>query len=431
MYLGFAQLRACTAALLTAGRAYMLIGLISLTALLPSAAAAKSSEADTLIVISIDGFRADYLDRGLTPTLSQLAKNGVRSVGMRPAFPSVTSPNHVTLMTGKTPDHHGIVDNMMMDPAIPGWFGAFDPKVATDPRWWQGAKPLWTTAEEQGVRSAEIYWPGAEVPFGGKLPSLRRPDGELSPDATVDRLLDWLDKPATERPRFIAAYFPPVDNAGHAFGPDSKEVNAALVQVDTALARLVSGLAKRNRLQSTNLVIVADHGMVEVPDGHLIMIEDFVDTSKLTATTFGAEIGVNPKPEYAAEVEAAMLKPHDHLTCWRKSDIPARFAYGKNPRVPAIFCLAEPGWLVLTRPVEAVMRTYYSGGFHGNHGYDPADPNMAALFVANGPAFKTGVTLPRFDNVHVYAMLARVLGVKAEPGDGNIDVLKGALRAPK
>ncbi|MGH6614644.1 ectonucleotide pyrophosphatase/phosphodiesterase [Sphingomonas sp.] len=389
--------------------------------------AAKAGNAETLIVISIDGFRADYLDRGLSPTLAKLARDGVRSVGMRPAFPSVTLPNHVTLMTGKTPDHHGVIDNLMMDPAIPGWFGGLDPKVAEDPRWWAGAKPLWITAEEQGVRSADMYWPGAQVPFGGKLPSMGRAPGELSADAEVDAVLQWLDRPVGSRPRLVTLYFPMVDDAGHSFGPDSKEVNAAIVQADAALTRLVSGLEQRKRRASTNLVVLADHGMIEIPDGQQILIDDFVDISKLVVTTAGAYIGVNPLPGNEAEVETAMLKPHDHLTCWRKSEIPARFAYGTHPRVPKIFCLAEPGWVVLTKPIAAYMKMHYATGFRGNHGYDQTDPKMAALFVANGPAFKRGATIPAFDNINVYPMLAQVLGVKGEPGDGTLALARDIM----
>ncbi|WP_235364669.1 alkaline phosphatase family protein [Sphingomonas sp. ERG5] len=397
-----------------------LAALAVLFAVLATPAMAKPAGDETLIVISIDGFRADYLERGLSPTLAKLARDGVRSVGMRPAFPSVTLPNHVTLMTGKTPDHHGVIDNLMMDPAIPGWFGGLDPKVAEDPRWWQGAKPLWITAEEQGVRSADMYWPGAQVPFAGKLPSMGRAPGDLSADAEVDAVLQWLDRPPGSRPRFVTLYFPAVDDAGHAFGPDSKEVNAAIVQVDAALARLVAGLEQRGRRASTNLVLMADHGMVEIPAGQQILIDDFIDTSKLVVTTAGAYIGVNPLPGHEAEVEAVMLKPRDHLTCWRKGQIPAHLAYGKHPRVPAIFCLAESGWVVLTKPIAAYMTSHYASGFHGNHGYDPVDPTMAALFVANGPAFRHGLMIPAFDNINVYPMLARVLGVKGEPGDGTL-----------
>jgi predicted AlkP superfamily pyrophosphatase or phosphodiesterase len=402
--------------------------LLAMLAMAIAPPASARDRQDALILISIDGFRADYIDRGLTPTLARLAQGGVTTTAMRPAFPSVTLPNHQTLMTGKSPDRHGVIDNMMVDPALPGWFGGPGPDVTGDPRWWQGAKPLWASAEEQGLRSAELYWPGANVPFAGRSPGLGRPAGTLTLDARVDRILGWLDLPVERRPRFVAAYFGPVDDAGHSYGPDSPQVDAALREVDAALARLVAGLAQRGLAQKVNLVLVSDHGMLPVSYARMVMVDEMVDLAKVQPTTFGAYIGINPLPGHAAEVEAALLRPHEHMTCWRKSEIPERLRYGQNRRVPAIFCLAEPGWLIGGKPVVAWLKGHYPAGFLGNHGYDPADPRMAALFVASGPAFRPNTRLAPFDNVAVYPLLARLLGVRSEPGDGSQGTLAKALR---
>lgn len=408
-------------------RQLMALALAALAIAIAPPAAARSGE-DALILISVDGFRPDYMERGLTPTLARLARRGVTTSAMRPAFPSVTLPNHQTLMTGKSPDAHGVIDNMMVDPALPGWFGGPGPDVTGDPRWWQGSKPLWASAEQQGLRSAELYWPGANVPYGGRLPSLGRPAGSLSLDSRVDTILAWLDLPAERRPRFVAAYFGPVDDAGHSYGPDSPQVDAALREVDAALARLVEGLARRGLGQKVNLVLVSDHGMLPVSYDRMVMVDQMVDLAKAQPTTFGAYIGINPLPGHEAEVEAALLKPHEHMDCWRKNEIPERLHYGKHRRVPAIFCLAEPGWLIGGKPVVAWLKGHYPAGFLGNHGYDPVDPRMAALFVASGPAFRRNARLAPFDNVAVYPLLARLLGVGPEPGDGSPATLAKALR---
>ena len=128
----------------------------------------KTEQRDPVtILISIDGFRPDYLERGITPNLSALAASGIYGP-MRPSFPSKTFPNHWTLVTGKTPDHHGIVGNTMEDAARPG--EVF--KMATqDPFWWNQAEPIWITAEKQGIRSATMFWPGSEVDFNGVRPA--------------------------------------------------------------------------------------------------------------------------------------------------------------------------------------------------------------------------------------------------------------------
>ena len=110
------------------------------------------------------------------------------------------------------------------------------------------------------------------------------------------------------------------------------------------------------------------------------------------------------------------------MQCWRRADIPRRLHYGTNPRVPELFCLAALGWSLTTRQEAARYPQLL-----GNHGYDPAEPDMAAIFIAHGPAFKTGVVLPTFDNVDVYPLLARLIGVTPERNDGTIAPLRPGL----
>ncbi len=392
--------------------------------------AAARAPAPVLVVVSIDGFRADYFDRGLSPTLSGLAADGVHAVAMRPSFPSVTEPNHYTLMTGLYPDHHGIVDNTMVDPAMPGMaFGG--PHMAgtdNDPRWWNEATPLWVTAERHGLKTATSYWPGDEAVVGGVPVTYRQAPPESQPpaasmDQQVDTVLAWLDLPSDKRPALIRLHFGAVDTAGHLSGPDSQSVNVAIGRVDAALGRLVAGMKSRKLYDAVNLVIVSDHGMANISPARIIYLDDLIDVKAVTLTTFGAEGGVNPLPGHGDEVATALLAPHPHMQCWRRGDIPARLHYGRNPRTPAILCLGEVGWTVATR--EAV--THYPK-LYGNHGYDPAEPTMAAFFLAHGPGFRSGVTLAAFDNVDVYPMLAKLLGVRPEPNDGHLSGVAQGLR---
>ncbi len=385
----------------------------------------------SLIVISLDGFRAEYLDRGLTPTLAALARDGVRARAMRPSFPSVTEPNHYTLMTGLYPDHHGVVDNTMLDPALPGMaFGG--PHAAgtgddNDPRWWSQATPLWVTAERRHLKTASSYWPGDGAVVQGVAPSYlqprppgRNPFPPLEPQ--IDAVLGWLDLPADQRPALIRLHLDLVDIIGHIAGPDGPAISTALAKTDVVLARLVDGLKARGMLDTVNLVVVSDHGMAAVSAKTTLYLDDLIDLKHATAAATGAEAGVNPAPGREAEVEAALLAKHDHFRCWRRADLPAALHYGRNPRVPALVCLAEPGWMLTTREVAG-----HYPPLRGDHGYDPTLPDMAAIFIAHGPAFRPGVVLPAFDNVDVYPLLARLMDLRAQPGDGTLDPLRPAL----
>jgi predicted AlkP superfamily pyrophosphatase or phosphodiesterase len=372
------------------------------------------------ILISIDGFRPDYLDRGATPTLSGLARDGVRA-SMRPSFPSKTFPNHYAIVTGLRPDRNGIVDNTMLDPNIPGvTFKMADKVTGADARWWNEATPIWVTAERAGVRTATMFWPGSDTAIQGVRPSQWRLfDMTLPPPARTDQLLAWLDVPPAQRARFATLYFDDVDTAGHHFGPDSPEVNAAAATVDGAIGRLMEGLKARGIV--ANLVVVADHGMAATPDSEKIFYDDLLPKDAARTITLGAFLSLYPNSGHEAEVAKALLAPHEHMQCWRKQDIPKRYHYGANPRVPPYFCLPQTGWSITTHDYKP------KNPDRGSHGYDPYAPEMAAIFIAAGPAFRHGVTLPSFDNVDVYPLLARLIAVKPQASDGRLANVAGAL----
>jgi predicted AlkP superfamily pyrophosphatase or phosphodiesterase len=185
-----------------------------------------------LILISIDGYRADYLDRGLSPNLVALAASGVRAQALKPAFPTLTFPNHYTIITGLYPDHHGIVANSMLDPDSGKHFVRSDIQSAGDPLWWRG-EPLWVGVERQGKHAATMFWPGSDYAIDGVRPEHWQPfDRHVSADARVDQVLQWLDLPAGQRPDFITLYFDQVDHEAHDFGPVSEQTDAAIALVD-------------------------------------------------------------------------------------------------------------------------------------------------------------------------------------------------------
>ncbi len=377
-----------------------------------------------LILISIDGYRADYIQRKLSPNLAALAADGVRATALRSAFPTLTFPNHYSIVTGLYPDHHGIVNNRFVDPVSARQFVYNVPNTTSDPAWW-GGEPLWVSAERQGKHAATMFWPGSEVAIDGVRPEQwLQFNGKITPDARVDQGLTWLDLAQGQRPDFLTLYFEQVDHAGHDFGPDSAEVNAALAEIDAALGRLIEGLKQRGIYSSSNIVVVSDHGMTATSQDRIVVLDKVVDISKVEVVNAGILVGLAPRPGHQAEVESALLVPHNHMRCWKKSDVPARLHYGTNPRIPPLLCLADDGWLVdtqeyLNRPNRHISK--------GEHGYDNDDPKMRALFVAHGPAFKRGLTVPEFDNVDIYPLLAKILGIKPAHNDGDFNVVKPML----
>jgi predicted AlkP superfamily pyrophosphatase or phosphodiesterase len=351
---------------------------------------------------------------------------------MRPSFPSLTFPNHWTLVTGKRPDRNGIVGNTMVDPGRPTETFTM---ATEDPFWWNEAEPIWVAAERAGIRTATMFWPGSNVTWGGhKADRFHTPfeggvrpsdwqafSGYVSDEQRVNAILDWMRRPAAIRPRLVTLYFDEVDAAGHEYGPDDPRTTAAVHDADAAVGKLLAGL--RALGQPANLVVVADHGMAPISPDRSIAIDTLADPADYRIVESGPVASLIPLPGHEAALEAGLLKPHNHVTCMKKADIPARLHYGANPRVPPYICMADLGWMTRKTSAEKPL----SGGAHG---YDPAFPEMTALFIANGPAFRSGLKVPAFDNVDVYPLLARVVGVKAQPGDGTIASLRGSLRHP-
>jgi|WetSurMetagenome_2_1015567.scaffolds.fasta_scaffold98873_2 predicted AlkP superfamily pyrophosphatase or phosphodiesterase len=401
-------------------RAFTWIASLVAVAVLATGADAFAGPAPhTTIMISIDGFRASYLDRGVTPNLTALAADGVRSA-LRPSFPSVTFPNHFTLITGLYPDHHGIVDNHFEDHVLGRVWDASDVKGASDPVWWKGGVSIWTTAMAQGVTPAVQFWPA--WPIGPKPELFAEFNPKTSMAAEAANMLSWLDLPPDRRPRLILGYFYPVDHAGHQFGPASPDTMRTIAEADAAIGNLVEGLKARGVYDDTNIIIVADHGMAETSKDRAVPLDDYIDLQSIRVITSGPLAGLEPSPGAGTRVAAALLGRRGHMTCWRKSAMPARFHYGTNPRIPPILCLADVGWTIGTKAGLA------RGVERGSHGYDPDAPEMAAVFVAHGPNFRRAMAWPKFDNVDIYPMLAAIVGVRPEPNDGRLSEVAGMLK---
>ena len=378
-----------------------------------------------VILVSIDGLPASMLGDGTLPTLDRLAAEGVRAAWMTPSYPTLTFPNHYTLVTGLRPDRHGIVHNIMLDAKL----GRFVSKEASanDGRWW-GGEPIWATLQKQGGIAATMFWPGSRAEITGQRPRYSRAfDNAVSPNARVDQVLAWLDLPRRERPQLVTLYFDQYDVAAHESSTDAPAARAALREIDAALSMLQQGLRARGLENDTDMIVLSDHGMADVPREHVRYIEDdldeHLDASTYTIVWWGTFIGIAPKPGHTAAVERAFSGQQDHYRCWRKSQLPPAWHYGSHPRIPPIICQSDIGWRVQGRANLQSPQLVW-----GEHGFAPEDPAMRAVFAANGPSFRSGVVLPPFDNVHVYPLLAHLLNVQPAPNDGSLSSTIAALK---
>jgi predicted AlkP superfamily pyrophosphatase or phosphodiesterase len=373
----------------------------------------------TVLLVSLDGFRRDLLDRDAPPALNELAREGVVADWMQPSFPSLTFPNHYSIVTGLYPEHHGIVSNTMYDTAFKAGFSISGPG-ATESRWW-GGEPIWVTAEKQGMRSASFFWVGSEAAIEGVRPSIyKKYDNKVTFSERVDSVLAWLRLPDAQRPRMITLYFDEPDHTEHERGPDSPEAKAAVMKSDSAISRLVIGLRAQRMYDAVDLIVVSDHGMADISPSRTIFLTDVTDTLNVRTVDRGPIfMGWAINGDNAGLVAALRRLPH--VQAWLKDSVPARFHFHDNARITPVVALAETGWMInVGRPTR--NRNL------GTHGFDNADPLMRALFIAHGPDFKSGARIPAFPNVDVYSLMTHILGLKPAPNDGSLRTIGQALK---
>lgn len=384
----------------------------------------------TTILISLDGFRADFLQRGLTPTLNAFIQEGISPLYMLPSFPSVTFPNHYTMVTGLYPESHGVVGNTFWDPALQEEFFYTDPARSMQAKWW-GGEPLWATAEKQGVRTAVHMWPGSEAHILDIEPSsMDKYSGDESLDNKVSRVLSFVDEPEATRPQLIMAYVPVIDTDGHLYGPNSTEIRQTISDVDDMLQSIFMGLTQRNLSDIVNVVVVSDHGMATTDRTRLIQLEELVNVDEIEHLDGWPLYGLRPKNIddlsriYTDLKEEA--KEHPAIDVYlRDTDMPERYHFQRNERIAPLWIIPKAGWAIVSREEFDVAEGLITGEVYhprGLHGYDHEHPLMRAIFVARGPAFphKKGSRVEVFQNTEVYNIICDSVGVQPVPNNGTL-----------
>jgi predicted AlkP superfamily pyrophosphatase or phosphodiesterase len=371
-----------------------------------------------VILISFDGFKPEYLDRFNLPNFKRAIARGVRARRMIPVFPSLTFPNHYSLVTGLYAGRHGIVSNSFYDPARRQTYSLSDRATVTDGSWYRG-EPIWVTAETQGMVAGMYFWPGSEAPIKGVRPTYWKEYDSVVPNAArVSGVLEWLRLPEDRRPHIMTLYFNDVDAASHRNPLDSAEIERAAQSLDRSLGALMSGIESLEVGDRVFLVLTSDHGMVETGAQFTIRLDTLVDSS-LIETAFGgpvASIHVKGGGAAALTVRDRINARLKHGRAWLREQLPEGYHYRSDPRAGDIVVVMDEPWTIAT---SIVTRPF---GRWGMHGWDPAAPSMHALFAIAGPGVREGVTIDEVRNVDVYHLLTELLGLRAardtdgEPG---------------
>lgn len=379
----------------------------------------------TVILISFDGFRWDYPERTATPNLHELIETGVRAKGLIPSFPTKTFANHYTIVTGLYPENHGIVSNSFYDKEFDETFSYKKPERVTESRWW-GGEPIWVTAEKQGIIAATYFWPGSEATIKGYAPTYTKVyDGRIPDPSRVDQVLAWLDLPIEKRPQLITLYFSHADDVGHKVNPDSDAILPAIAHLDSMTGRLIAGLKQRGLFDKVHIIIVSDHGMAATSRDRMVFLDDYLDMQSVDVIYESPIFSVRGKTIPDSIVYKKLFNANPHMLIYTRASMPEKFHYSKSIRIGPVFGVMTEGWSVTTRKKFNESPNW---DFGGTHGYDNSLQSMQGIFIAHGPKLEHDKVIEPMANIHIYNLMAYLLGLTPAPNDGSIDVIRPILR---
>ncbi|KAM4691867.1 ectonucleotide pyrophosphatase/phosphodiesterase family member 7 [Rhinophrynus dorsalis] len=382
-----------------------------------------------LLLISFDGFRWDYDQDVDTPNLDSMARDGVKAKYMTPAFITITSPCHFTLLTGKYIENHGVIHNMYFN-ITSGEKLAYHGTQGKSMWWDNGSLPIWITAQRQGLKTGSIFFPGGNATYRGENVNMKKVEkrshkwgNETEWRENIDTVMNWFLEQDLD---FVALYFGEPDSTGHKYGPDSQERKDMVSQVDRTVGYIRNSLKKYGLESKVNIIITADHGMKTVQKGpEEIVLRNLTNFSfsdiQFHLVDYGPTGLLVPKEGSLEKVYQALKNAHPKLNVFKKEDIPARLHYSNNSRITPLVLYGEPGYVI-----HGFAKLQFNTG---EHGFDNLDMDMQTIFRAVGPSFKQGLVVEPFESVHVYALMCELLGIKPEPHDGSLEVTRNMLLA--
>ena len=369
-----------------------------------------------VVLVSLDGFRYDYAAKYHATHLVDIGKAGAAAEAMIPSFPTITFPNHISIVTGQYPGHHGLVSNAFYDPQLKQMYSM---RNSADESAFYRYQPLWVVAEQQHVRTAAMFWPTSDAEIAGVRPSYwKKFDDSFPNEKRVEQVIEWLKLPATERPHFITLYYSDVDHAGHSFGPDALETAQAVQRVDKLVGDLWAGLRKSGL--PVNLIVVSDHGMQKIEG--VVNVGEFADLSKVRVVNEGPMLLLYPPNPETTEALYQKLKGHSPIfDVYRRQETPERWHYRDSDRIGDLVVYVHGANVALSGPPNRAPHG-------GAHGFDEQEfKTMDAIFYAAGPNIKPGVVLKPFENVNVFPFLTKILGLTNPPDiDGKESILDAA-----
>lgn len=381
----------------------------------------KQTHPQKTLLVSFDGFSHNYLEKVDTPNFDELVTNGVQAEGLIPVFPTKTFPNHYSIATGLYPENTGFVNNSMYDPEWEEWYRIRDREAVEDGKWY-GGEPIWNTLEKQGIKTGTMFWVGSEADIQDMHPThWKTYDDDMPGKARIDTVMKWMTAPGDESVDFATLYYSDVDSKGHRYGTESDSVKQAIKRADNLIGYLKEQMEANDLWSKTNIIIVSDHGMVDLSADMLIRLDEIIDMDDAERVNWGPMTGIQPKEGKKEEVYHALKSAEENYRVYKKEDLPERYHLKNHRRVEDIIMVADLGYTILDEDYE---EEFIESLPRATHGYDNNEKAMQSFFIAYGPAFKQGEKVGAFQNIHIYELINHLMDTEPAPNDGSLDSVK-------
>lgn len=378
---------------------------------------------DPVLLISIDGMMNDYLERNDTPNFDRLIAEGVYPEYLLPVFPTKTFPTHWSIATGLYVENHGIISNSFYDYELEERFSYGPQEEPNNERWW-GGEPIWATAEKQGKTAATFFWPGSEASINGVRPTKWMDyDGSVPDSSRIETVMTWLDQQGEIAADFSTLYFSFVDSRGHRYGPNSSEVDEAVVEMDALLGYLFEEMDRYGLTDQLNLIVVSDHGMAELSEDKLIFLDDLINLDDVDMIDWTPVAMIRPDEGKTEEIYNTLKENEENYTVYMREDLPERFRFSNHYRIPEIIMIADMSYSITSHSFFEER-----GLIAGTHGYDNDTPEMHTFMAASGPAFKSGGRTAPVNAVDIYDLIAYIMKIEPAENDGSLENVRELLR---
>jgi len=377
-----------------------------------------------LILISLDGFRWDYVERFKPPNLTQFIADGVQTKSLIPSYPSKTFPNHYSIVTGLLPDNHGIIGNKFHSPELNEEY------ILEEGRFY-GGKPIWVHAAQSGMVSASYFFLGSEAEIQGIRPNYYyKFDMETKKETRVTQVLDWLKLPEKKRPHMITMYFPDMDNVGHWYGPnDDEKLKGKLFELDNHLGNLFNGINKSSL--PINVIIVSDHGMSDIHVDKYISIDLLKNKEQYRTVNNGSMVNIHlKKPNEINSIHDFLneLGTTNNFKVYKTKNTPNFDSSPTHSNWGELQIIPNKGYYFSSaKNLERRKKTGRT--IFGQHGFQTNDKNMHGIFYAKGPNLKAGLVVPSVKNIHIFPLMCEILDIpQLENIDGNLSYLQEIIK---